>query len=181
MTLVGEQVNKLTWASELAHLSRTKSLKIFHAISWNIFDILVFHVANFKWHGKIFDDMSCNILPRHQNIFWNQQRFITLNMGLLNKAFKSSFMWKFQNKRKQKYTFHNPWCNQYSTMSKGQKNYLIFKIVKLGGNCMVDKYLWNGKGIMIVYTKSQYTKKHIMTIKSFIAIFMNEKITIDLI
>ncbi len=38
-------------------------------------------------------------------------------------------------------------------MSKGQKNYLILKTAKIGGNCMVKKYLWNGWGIMILYTK----------------------------
>jgi hypothetical protein len=46
---------------------------------------------------------------------------------------------------------------------------------------MVEKYLWNGQGIMILYTKKQYTKKHVMTIKKLIPSFMNEKITIDLI
>jgi hypothetical protein len=46
---------------------------------------------------------------------------------------------------------------------------------------MVKKYLWNGQGIRILYTKRQYTKKNIMTIKSFIASFMNEKITSDFI
>jgi hypothetical protein len=49
----------------------------------------------------------------------------------------------------------------------------------MGGNCMCKKYLWNGQGIKILYTKRQYTRKHVMTIKSFIASFMNEKITID--
>ncbi len=37
------------------------------------------------------------------------------------------------------------------------------------------------KGTTIFYTKRQYTKKHIMTIKSFITSFKNEKITTDLI
>ncbi len=37
------------------------------------------------------------------------------------------------------------------------------------------------KGTTIFYTKRQYTKKHIMTIKSFIRSFKNEKITTDLI
>jgi len=51
----------------------------------------------------------------------------------------------------------------------------------MGGNSMVEKYLWNGQGTTILYTKRQYIKKLVMTIKSFIASFMNEKITIDLI
>jgi hypothetical protein len=58
-------------------------------------------------------------------------------------------------------------------MSKGQKNYLILRTTKMGGNCMVEKYLWNGQGITILYIKRQYTRKHVMTIKSFIASFMN--------
>jgi hypothetical protein len=66
-------------------------------------------------------------------------------------------------------------------MFKGQKIYLILKTTKMGGNFMVKKYLWNGKGNMILYTKRKYTRKHIMTIKKFITSFMNEKITIDLI
>jgi hypothetical protein len=41
---------------------------------------------------------------------------------------------------------------------------------------MVEKYLWNGQGTMILYTKRQYTRKHIMIVKSFIASFMNKKI-----
>jgi hypothetical protein len=51
----------------------------------------------------------------------------------------------------------------------------------MGGNCMVEKYLWNGQDITILYTKRQYTRKHVMIVKSFIVSFMNEKITIDLI
>jgi hypothetical protein len=51
----------------------------------------------------------------------------------------------------------------------------------MGGNFMVEKYLWNGQSTTISYTKRQYTRKHVMIIKSFIASFMNEKITIDLI
>jgi hypothetical protein len=51
----------------------------------------------------------------------------------------------------------------------------------MGGNYMVEKYLWNGQNTTILYTNRQYTKKHIMTIKSFIASFMNDKITIDFI
>jgi hypothetical protein len=66
-------------------------------------------------------------------------------------------------------------------MFKGKKNYSIFKTAKMGGNCMVKRYLWNGQGTRILYTKRQYTEKHIMTVKSFIASFTNEKITIDLI
>jgi hypothetical protein len=46
---------------------------------------------------------------------------------------------------------------------------------------MVEKYLWNGWGIMILYTKRQYANKHVMIVKSYIASFMNEKITIDFI
>jgi hypothetical protein len=64
-------------------------------------------------------------------------------------------------------------------MSRGQKSDLILRTIKMGGNCMVNKYLWNGQGIMILYTKRQYTRKQIMTFKSFITSFMNEKITID--
>jgi hypothetical protein len=51
----------------------------------------------------------------------------------------------------------------------------------MGGNWMVEKYLWNGQGTTILYTKRQYTRKHVMIIKKIIARFMNEKITIDLI
>jgi hypothetical protein len=49
----------------------------------------------------------------------------------------------------------------------------------MGGNCMVQKYLWNGQSSTILYTKIQYTNKHVMTIKILLASFMNEKITID--
>jgi len=66
-------------------------------------------------------------------------------------------------------------------MSKGQKNYLILKTAKMGGNYMVEKYLWNGQDSMILYTKRQYTNKHVMTVKSFITSFVNEKIITDLI
>jgi hypothetical protein len=66
-------------------------------------------------------------------------------------------------------------------MSKGQKKYLILRTIEMGGNYMVEKYLWNGQDTTILYTKRQYTKKHVMTVKSFLASFMNEKITIDLI
>jgi hypothetical protein len=66
-------------------------------------------------------------------------------------------------------------------MYRGQKDYLIFKTVKLGGNCVVEKYLWNGQNITILYTNKQYTRKHFMTIKFFIASFMNGNIIIDLI
>ncbi len=66
-------------------------------------------------------------------------------------------------------------------MFKGQKKYLILRIAKMGGNYMVEKYLWNGQVVTILYTKRRYTRKHVMIIKSFIASFMNEKITIDLI
>jgi hypothetical protein len=38
-------------------------------------------------------------------------------------------------------------------MSKDQKNYLILITTKMGGNCMVEKYLWNGQGTTILYTK----------------------------
>ncbi len=66
-------------------------------------------------------------------------------------------------------------------MSRGQTNYRILETAKMDGNCKVEKYLWNGQGTMILYTNRQYTKKHVMTVKSFIASLMNEKITIDLI
>jgi hypothetical protein len=49
----------------------------------------------------------------------------------------------------------------------------------MGGNCVVEKYLWNGQGTTILYTKKQYTRKHIMIVKSFITSFVNEKTTID--
>jgi hypothetical protein len=58
-------------------------------------------------------------------------------------------------------------------MSSGQKNYLIVRTTKMGGNYMVEKYLWNDQGTMILYTKRQYIRKHVMTIKSFIASLMN--------
>ncbi len=45
------------WTNEQDHLSKKTSLKIFHAMSWNILGIFVFHMANFKvmwqnipWH-----------------------------------------------------------------------------------------------------------------------------------
>ncbi len=62
-------------------------------------------------------------------------------------------------------------------MSKSKKDYLILKTTKMGGNYMVEKYLWNGQGITILYTKRQYTRKHVMIVKKFIINFMNEKIT----
>jgi hypothetical protein len=46
---------------------------------------------------------------------------------------------------------------------------------------MVEKYLWNSQSITILYTKRQYTRKHIMIVQKIITNFMNEKITIDLI
>jgi len=124
-TLMGEQVNVLTWVGELAHLNKTKSLKIFHAMSWNvpsififhmanfkwhgrifhdmswnILSIFIFHIANFKWHGKIFHDMSSNNMPCHQNMFWNQQSLLTLNMGLANRVIEGSLMWRLEDKNK---------------------------------------------------------------------------------
>jgi hypothetical protein len=42
---------------------------------------------------------------------------------------------------------------------------LISKTSKMGGNYMVKKYLWNGQGTMILYTKRQYTRKHVMIVK----------------
>jgi hypothetical protein len=59
-------------------------------------------------------------------------------------------------------------------MSKGQKNYRILRIVKMGGNYMVEKYLWNGQDTTILYSNTQYKKKHVRTVKSFIASLMNE-------
>jgi hypothetical protein len=60
-------------------------------------------------------------------------------------------------------------------MYRGKKKYLISIIAKMGGNCMVENYLWIGQGTTILYTKRQYSRKHIMTVKSFITSFMNEK------
>jgi hypothetical protein len=45
--LAGEQESKFTWVGEHDHLSMTKFSKIFHAMSWNIFGIFVFHMENF--------------------------------------------------------------------------------------------------------------------------------------
>ncbi len=44
-------------------------------------------------------------------------------------------------------------------MFKGQKNYWILGTAKMGGNYMVEKYLWNGQDIAILYSNRQYTKK----------------------
>ncbi len=51
----------------------------------------------------------------------------------------------------------------------------------MGGNCMVEKYLWNGRSTTILYIKKQYANKHVMIVKSYITSFVNEKITIGLI
>jgi hypothetical protein len=37
-------------------------------------------------------------------------------------------------------------------MARGKKK-LILKIAKMVGNCMVEKYLWNDQGIIILHTK----------------------------
>ncbi len=44
-------------------------------------------------------------------------------------------------------------------MSKGQKNYQILGTAKMGGNYMVEKYLWNRQDTIILYSNRQYTKK----------------------
>ncbi len=44
-------------------------------------------------------------------------------------------------------------------MSKGQKNYQIWGTTKMGGNYMVEKYLWNGQDTTILYSNRQYKKK----------------------
>jgi hypothetical protein len=58
---------------------------------------------------------------------------------------------------------------------------LILKTAKMGGNYMVEEYLWNGQGTMLLYTKRKYARKHVMIVKKIIASFMNKKIAIDLI
>jgi len=57
------------WAREPTQLRRKEFLKIFHAMSWNILGIFIFHMENFMWCGKIFHDKSWNILPHHVNDF----------------------------------------------------------------------------------------------------------------
>ncbi len=59
-------------------------------------------------------------------------------------------------------------------MSKGQKIYWILGIAKMGGNYMVEKYLWNGQDTTILYSNRQCKKKHVRIVKSFIASLMNE-------
>jgi len=59
-------------------------------------------------------------------------------------------------------------------MSKGQKNYQILGTAKMGGNYMVEKYLWNGQDTIILYSNRQYTKKHFRIVKSFITSLINE-------
>ncbi len=63
---------------------------------------------------------------------------------------------------------------QIFKMSRGQKNYLMLITIKMGGNYMFEKYLWNGQGTTILYTKRQYTKKHVMTVKFFITRWMRK-------
>jgi hypothetical protein len=136
-------------------------------------------------HGKFqltwqnFDDMLWNVLPCHQNIYWNQQMFIDFK-GLMNRVFECSFMWGLQDK-KIKRCISQSLVQPIFKMSRDQKNNLILRTTKMGGNCMIEKYLWNGQGTKILFTKAQYTKKHVMIIKTLFASFMNEKITIDFI
>ncbi len=162
------------WVGELVHLNITKSSKIFLAMPWNIFGI--------------FNFLCGKIQMIWQNILWHVMEYsttsskglLTLNMGLANKVFECNFMWGLEDKRKFKNAFHNPWCNQYSK-SLGVKQKLILKTAKMGGNYMVEEYLWNGQGTMLLYTKRKYARKHVMIVKKIIASFMNKKIAIDLI
>jgi len=106
-----------------------------------------------------------------------------VNMGLVNIVFHYGLLWGFKDKRKQKHAFHHPWCNQYfECLGLLERKYKIFRVVEMGGNYMVEKYLmklnfkifkylpnmcWNGNITMILYIRRD-TWKHVMTIKSFI-------------
>ncbi len=74
--------------------------------------------------------------------FWEQRWFIDIERGCGKQSFHLYLMWSFENKIKQKHTFHHAWCNQYSEcLGLLQKKYKIFIFVEMGGNCMVEKYL----------------------------------------
>jgi hypothetical protein len=56
-------------------------------------------------------------------------------------------MWRFESK-KIKDAFHRAYYNQYSKcLGLLDKNYNIFRIVQMGGNCMVEKYLMKLKNL----------------------------------
>jgi hypothetical protein len=59
-----------------------------------------FHVENFKRHGKIFHDMSSNILPHHRKFFRINKGLLILNMGLETRGFECRFMQGLEDKRK---------------------------------------------------------------------------------
>ncbi len=62
-------------------------------------------------------------------------------MGLANRAFDYSLMWRFENKRRHACISSSP-VQPIFQMSKALgKKYKIFRIVEMGGNCMVEKYL----------------------------------------
>jgi len=72
-------------------------------MSWNIFGIFLeyfVHVENFKRHGKLFHDMSSNILPHYRNFFKINKSLLTLNMGLATRGFECRFMRGLEDKRK---------------------------------------------------------------------------------
>ncbi len=57
---------------------------------------------------------------------------LTLNLGLANKAFHCSLIWRFKDKRKQKHAFNHSWCNQY------------FECPRLLGKKKKIQNCWNG-------------------------------------
>ncbi len=77
--------------------------KIFENIPCHVmksFLYICFHVANFKWHGKIFHDMH-HILCHITKIFFGiNQGLLTLNMGLAGIALKWSLKWGLEDERK---------------------------------------------------------------------------------
>ncbi len=136
--------NTSRWTCEPIHLNRKESLKIFHAMSWNILGIFVFHVANFKWCGK-YTMTWHGILCHVSYIFLGSNNgLLTLNMDLANRTFDYSLMWGFENKRRQKHAFHHPWCNQYSKCLKLlEKNIKISKLLKWVEIAWLKNIWWN--------------------------------------
>jgi hypothetical protein len=114
------------WTCEPTQLKRKEFLKIFHAMSWNIFVIFIFHMANFMWCGGIF--LGSTIVYWLWTWVWpTKLPSATSCEGL---------------KTKKRDAFHHPWCKQYSKcLGFLDKNYDVFKTIEMGGNCMVEKYL----------------------------------------
>ncbi len=112
-------------------------------MSWNILNIFVYHVDIIKWHGKIFSNNPWNILPHHiHRLFWNQQCLIDFEHGFGQESCWEQHHVVFRSKTKMKDAFYHPSCNQCSKcLMLLNNNYNIFKNVKMGGNCILEKYL----------------------------------------